>query len=191
MKKKISFLFSLAFVVACISPLTAFAVNETTDSTDVSFELSQTTTSPGTGGGDTSDSDPSYSYIVDIPASFALTNGSNSFQITANSMNIPADKKVVVRINGAETFESDGNFYLFLNGDKNSEYWILCNILRIKGYITSYVMGENPVIASFGPGALLPENCDSIRLEHVLYNDGANLVSGTYTGTIYYTIGLE
>lgn len=191
MKNKICFLLSLAIVTACISPLTAFAINETTGSTDVSFKFPQTTTSPDTGGGDSTDTGPSYSYIVDIPASFALTNSSNSFQITANSMDIPTDKEVVVRINSAETFESDGNFYLFLNGDKTSEDWILCNIYRIQGNLTSYVMGENPVIASFSPGALLPNNCDSIRLEHILYYDGADLEAGTYTGTIYYTIGLE
>lgn len=188
MKKKISFLLSLAFVMACISPLTAFAVNETTGSTDVSLDFPLTT---NTGGGDTTDSGQSYSYIVDIPASFSITNGSNSFQITANSMDIPADKELVVRINGSETFESDGSFYLFLNGDKTSEHWILCNIFRIQGNITSYVIGTNPVIASFSPGGLLPNNCDSIRIEHVLYYDGAGLAAGTYTGTIYYTIGLE
>lgn len=191
MKKKITFLLGLVIIVGCISPLTAFAVNETTGRTDVSFEFPQTTTSLGTGGDSSGDTGPSYSYIVNIPASFALTNSSNSFQITASSMDIPADKEVVVRINGAETFESDGNFYLFLNGDKTSEHWILCNICRIQGRLTSSVMGENPIIASFSPRTLLPNNCDSIRLEHILYYDGADLETGTYTGTIYYTIGLE
>lgn len=185
MKKKISFLLSLAIVVACISPLTAFAINETTGSTDVSFEFSQTTTSPDT------DSSPSYSYLVNIPASFTLTQNSNTFQITAADMNIPSDKELVVRVDSEATFESDGSFYLFLNGDKTSEDWILCNIYRIKGAISNSVMGTNPVVASFNPGELTPHDWYDIKIEHIIYNDGADLAAGTYTGTIYYTIGLE
>ena len=180
--KKISFLLSLAIIVACFSPLTAYAINETTGSTDVSVELRPPTST---------DSGPSYSYLVNIPANFTLTYSNSSFQITASEMNIPTGKELVVRINSDETFESDGNFYLFLNGDKSSEYWILCNICRVQGYITSIAYGENPIIASFSPGALVPNNCDYIRLEHAIFNDGAGLEAGTYTGTIYYTIGLE
>ena len=103
-------------------------------------------------------------------------------------MSIPADKELVVRINSDETFESDGSFCLFLNGDKTSEHWILCNIYRIQGNITIAALGKNQAIASFRTGELLPYNCDGIRLELALYT---GLKAGTYTGTIYYTIGLE
>ena len=59
MKKKISFLLSLAIAILCISTQTAFAINETTSSTNVSLEFPFTTT-----GGE----EPSYSYKVNIPA---------------------------------------------------------------------------------------------------------------------------
>lgn len=185
MKKKISFLLSLTVVLACCSPLTAFAINETAASTDVNLEILQHT-DPGTGTEDTA-----YSYLVNIPASYTITDKSNTFQITASEMNIPSDKRLVVRINGAETFENDGNFYLFLNGDKSSENWVLCNIYRIKGAITGVVAGQHPIVASFEAGELTSSSWRSIRMEYVLYNGGANLAPGTYTGTIHYNIGLE
>ena len=145
MKKKISFLLSLAVVLACFSPLTAFAI----------------------------------------------TSKSNTFQITASEMNIPTDKRLVVRVNGAETFENDGSFYLFLNGDKSSENWVLCNLYRIQGDVTGAVTGQHPILASFGAGELTPSSWGSVRMEYILYNGGANLAPGTYTGTIHYSIGLE
>jgi len=100
MKKKISLLLSLAVATFCLFPQVAFAANETTGSTDIVLEFPQ----PSTG-----DDGPSYSYKVNIPANFTLTNGNTSFQITASEMTIPEDKELVVRINGAETFENDGS----------------------------------------------------------------------------------
>lgn len=187
MKKKISFLLCLAVVLACFSPLTAFAINETAGSTDVNLEIPQRTDT----GSDTGSEAPAYSYLVNIPASYTITSESNTFQISASEMNIPSDKRLVVRINGAETFENDGNFYLFLNGDKSSENWVLCNIYRIKGAITGVVAGQHPIVASFEAGELTSSSWRSIRMEYVLYNGGANLAPGTYTGTIHYNIGLE
>lgn len=181
MKKKISFLLSLAIAILCISTQTAFAINETTSSTNVSLEFPFATT-----GGE----EPSYSYKVNIPASFSITNDSTSFQITASEMSIPSEKKVVVRINSAETFESDGSFYLFLNGDKTSENWVLCNIFRVRGAISSAAIGKNPVVASFNPGELFPHNWDNILFQPAVPYDDA-LEAGTYAGTIYYTISLE
>ena len=182
MKKKISLLLSLAVATFCLFPQVAFAANETTGSTDIVLEFPQ----PSTG-----DDGPSYSYKVNIPANFTLTNGNTSFQITASEMTIPEDKELVVRINGAETFENDGSFYLFLNGDKASENWVLCNIFRLKGAISSAALGTNPVIASFRPGELSPHDWDSIRFEAAVPYGDASFQPGTYTGTVYYTIGLD
>lgn len=186
MKKKISFLLSLAVVLACFSPLTAFAINETAGSTDVNLEIPQRTdTGSGTGG-----EDPAYSYLVNIPASYTITSKSNTFQITASEMNIPTDKRLVVRVNGAETFENDGSFYLFLNGDKSSENWVLCNLYRIQRDVTGAVTGQHPILASFGAGELTPSSWGNVRMEYVLYNGGANLAPDTYTGTIHYTVAI-
>ena len=88
-------------------------------------------------------------------------------------------------------YENDGSFYLFLNGDKASENWVLCNIFRLKGAISSAALGTNPVIASFRPGELSPHDWDSIRFEAAVPYGDASFQPGTYTGTVYYTIGLE
>lgn len=187
MKKKISFLLSLAIVLTCISPLTAFAVNETTGSTDVSIEIPLPTNDSDV------DDTPSYSYVVNIPSAYIITSPApiDFFEITATEMNIPEDKQVVVRIDNASTFESDGNFYLYLGGDETSENYIRGYIDRYgEGRSSSTVMGPDNVVASFNPGALTP--CDWQRLRvGTVYYDSAILETGTYTGTIYYTIGLE
>lgn len=81
--------------------------------------------------------------------------------------------------------------YLFLNGDKSSENWVLCNIFRIRGAISSAALGQRPVIASFKPGELLPHDWDSIQFDAAAPYGDASFQSGTYTGTVYYTIGLE
>lgn len=182
MKKKISLFLSLAVVMLCLFPQPALAANETTGSTNIVLEYPQ----PSAGN-----DEPSYSYKVNIPANFAITNSNTSFQITASEMDIPADKELIVRINGAETFENDGSFYLFLNGDKSSENWVLCNIFRIRGAISSAALGQRPVIASFRPGELSPHDWDSIRFEAAVPYGDASFQPGTYTGTVYYTIGLE
>ena len=182
MKKKISLFLSLAVVMLCLFPQTALAANETTGSTNIVLEYPQ----PSTGN-----DEPSHSYKVNIPANFAITNSNTSFQITASEMSIPADKELIVRINGAETFENDGSFYLFLNGDKSSENWVLCNIFRIKGAISSAALGQRPVIASFRSGELSPHDWDSIQFDATAPYGDASFQSGTYTGTVYYTIGLE
>lgn len=181
MKRKLSFLLTMAIAMACLLPQAAFAANETTGSTEVVVDV------PFANVGVS----PSYSYELYIPARINLEPSGGSFQIAAAKMDIPSGKEVVVHLNGTETFESDGSFYLFLNGDKNSDHWILCNIFRIQGSIESAVMGSNPTIASFSSGALKPYNCDSIRIQHTIYNDGVDLEPGTYSGIIYYSIYLE
>lgn len=187
MKKKISFLLSLALVVACISPLTAFAINETTGSTDVSIEIPLPTNDTVV------DDTPSYSYVVNIPSAYVITSPApiEFFEITATEMIIPEGKQVVVRIDSAATFESDGNFYLYLGGDKANENYIQGYIDRHgDGRSSSTVMGPDNIVASFNPGELTP--CDWQRLRvGTFYYDTTVLEAGTYTGTIYYTIGLE
>ena len=190
MKKKFILFLGLVLTLACVTPLTAFAANENTGSTTVFYEFPQPTLSPDTSD-DGTDDELSYSYLVNIPSMYTISPGTVSMVISAEEMNISGDKQLVVRIDGENTFESDGSFYLYLNGDKSSEDWILCNIFRVNGGVSSSAMGKNPVVASFNPGELTPHDWTEIQFEAMLYYEGAGLTTGTYTGTVYYTIGLE
>lgn len=187
MKKRISFLLSLVIIAGCISPLTAFAINETSGSTDVSIELPLPTVDTVV------DDTPSYSYVVNIPYAYKMTSLARTefFEITATEMNIPEDKQVVVRIDNESTYESDGMLYLYLNGDKTSDNYICGQVDRYgDGHPSSIAMGPDNIVASFNPGELIPYDWQRLRV-NITYFDSTILEAGTYTGTIYYTIGLE
>lgn len=184
MKKKISFLLSLVIIVTCFSPLTVFAINETSGSTDVSMELPLPTVDTVV------DDIPAYSYVVNIPATYSVSP-TDFFEITATEMNIPEGKKVVVRIDTASTYESDGMLYLYLNGDKTSENYIQGYVDRYgDGHPSSAAIGPDNIVASFNPGDLVPYDWQRLCVNTVYY-DTTILEAGTYTGTIYYTISLE
>ena len=186
MKKALSILLAIAALLCCTAP--ALAANETTGSTEISITLPlESPSNPSEGSGSNAEDDPPYSYVVNIPASFAITTAGNTFSITASEMNIPEDKQVVVRVDSAATFDPDGNFYLYLNGDKNGNNYFLCHIDRVQNNVrSSVVMGPDNVVASFKPGNLKPYDWDFIRIITV-----SNDIPGTYSNTIHYTISIE
>jgi len=179
MKKRICTMLIAAAILSCAFPLTAFAVNETSDSTEIILSVPERETTP------------SYSYIVLIPESYIMSGSNDSFFISASEMNIPDDKEVVVRLDAEKTMEDDGNFYLYLNGDKTSEHFIQCYIYRrnssqsgISSVTTSLAL------ASFKNGEYNPYDWEMLALSYV--NDQyLQAEPGTYSGKIYYTIGLE
>lgn len=72
---------------------------------------------------------------------------------------------------------------------------------NIQGYVDRYgdghpssaAIGPDNIVASFNPGDLVPYDWQRLRV-NITYFDSTNstiLEVGTYTGTIYYTIGLE
>lgn len=179
MKKRICTMLIAAAILSCAFPLTAFAVNETSDSTEIILTVPERETTP------------TYSYIVYIPESFTLTGGDDSMYITATEMDIPADKEVVVRLDAEKTMEDDGNFYLYLNGDKTSEHFIQCYIFRISPTGSGMASISSSVeLASFKNGEYSPYDWERVIFSYV--NDQyLQAEPGTYSGKVYYTIGLE
>lgn len=209
MKTKISLLLTVLLLLVCIFPTSVFAANDTSGSMEVVITVSPPPSpdpDPGnnSGGGgsssrssdngtDNNDDTPAYSYIVNIPTSFEVTGLYGEFSISASKMDIPPDKQLVVRVDSKKTFDPDGLFYLFLDGDKTSEHFILSYIDRLTlddnmniTYMSSVI--GNSIIASFNPGDLQPHDWDGIRIS--CYPSG-QFAGGTYRNTIYYTVELE
>ena len=114
-------------------------------------------------------------YEIMIPASINLNEG-NELSISAMTMNIEYGKSVSVYINGNNTFENGGNFYL-----RNGAEKISCTIRTP----TTAINGLDYLVARFDSGSLTNSVTDPIRFEP---STGA---PGTYTGTIYFSISLE
>lgn len=190
MKWKVSILLIIATTLVCIFPMSALAVNETSGQTDVSITV-PFPSSPPADLGDNYDAPDVYSYIVNIPSSLVITNNNNAFSISASEMDIPADKQVIVRVDTEKTMEQDGNFYLFLDGDKSSDDFIQCYISCESYQGSSHtISGLDNVVASFMPGELTPYDWRSVFMAYS-YEQYIQATEGTYSGTVYYTIGLE
>lgn len=188
MKKKICALLLAAALALCATPSSVLAANETSGSFAVTMQVPMSSGTPSAPV-DTDDS-PAYSYVVNIPASLAITNNGNSFQITATDMSIPAGKELVVRLNGDATFEQDGNFYLYMDGNKESEHFIQAWVSRqvVEGGMET--LRASGVLASFKNGELSPYDTYEVFIAYN-YEQSQNAAEGTYSNTVYYTIGLE
>lgn len=114
-------------------------------------------------------------YEIIIPSSINLNEGKN-LSISATTMNIEYGKSVCVYINGNNTFENGGNFYL-RDGAKK----ISCAIRTP----TTAVNGLDYLVARFDDGSLTNAVTDPISFEPDIGEPG------TYTGTIYFSIAME
>ena len=170
MKKRIlSILLTAALVLAAV-PMEAMAANETSASMSVSYTHSFTS-----------------EYIVNIPASISA-NDDNVVIFSAEKMNIGAENRLHISIDGANTYENGGNFYLYKDKGTTDEARMACSIaisnpshsigwMGIQGLSTDVVTFNDNSTTPYGYGAIkfTPEPT-------------ADLPYGTYTGTIKFKI---
>lgn len=196
MKKKKGLILALVVMLICTLPISATAANETGGSVDVTLQVPLPTPNPGAGSGGGTDSGPedddetpSYSYIVNIPANFTITTKSNEFPITASKMDIPAGKRVVVRLDRAATMEPDGNCYFYLDGNKDSLHFLQFHVARRTASSLDTDVSDG-ILASFRTKELTPYDWQYVTLMY-FYEEYVQAAEGAYYGTVYYTIGLE
>ena len=160
MKKVIAILLSL--VVMSSVAVTAFAANETSASTTVSYTVED-------------------GYIINIPSSINL-NDANTLEITASKMH--TDGYVWVRIDTDRTAITDNTLCL----DDGTGKSLLCDISV--GRITSNEASVFLTTSNYRVATFEPNNTTPTEYGKLFFNVRADAVdSGVYTGTIYFVIG--
>ncbi|MFZ3130162.1 MAG: hypothetical protein WA125_03430 [Desulfosporosinus sp.] len=160
MNKRFFFLLLTAVMLCGMMPATAFAADETSGQTTITYTVSA-------------------NYEINIPASINL-NEDPYLKITASNMNTNYGQRVSVLIDGSRTYENGGNFYLYKNKGTASEAKIACNLRAPM----SIVNGLDYEVARFDDGST-SNPVDPLMLEPAA---GSSTAPGTYTGTIYFKI---
>lgn len=164
MKKKRVFSMLLAAVmVLSLMPATAFATSGSSAETVFSYTIGA-------------------SYEINIPAKINLSNY-ESLTITASSMNTSWGQRVSVFIDGARTYENNGNFYLYKDKGLETEEKITCDLR----FSSSPVNGVDLEVGRFDDGST--ENTAGSTLEVTPMAGSAS--PGTYTGTMYFRITMS
>lgn len=160
MKKLVILLAVSAALFIAAFPTTAFAESQSNGRTEVSYTVGS-------------------SYSVNIPASINL-NENPYLTITATSMNISFGQRVSVFIDGENTYENGGNFYLYKDKGQANEEKMRCD-LKVGN---SNVTGLDGEVGRFDDGDTT-NKCDPLQF---IPAGGA---PGTYSGTIYFKISME
>lgn len=185
-----------AILTATALPLVAYAVTgNSTQEMDVSFTLTEEDITPPTSGNDgsgsnTGDDEPSGSYIIQIPSNISL-NHEQDFFVNATTYGMPNNSRIVVSVDGAQTFP-DGTFFLTCGDGASSAQRMACNIQR--GYAEDMSI---PMETLAGPDDAVVAVIDSngrrtsfgwIKLEPLYRVDN---IPGVYTGTVRFKITME
>lgn len=181
MKKSILAL-GLALLLLATSPVVAMAATELTGTsqTEVTYTYADL--------GDQTPGNEIGSYEINIPATYDAAYEPR-ISITAQNVNIGNDKLLAVFLDGQSTFDSDGIFYMAHT--QNPAIRVTCTLERTDLYrltterITS--MGDT-LVAAFENGRDDPIYYGYITATPCAYEDTIN---GTYTGTLYFKIGIK
>lgn len=165
-KKRIMFIAAVMCLVIAATPVSALAVSGseegTVGSTVVTYIASPT-------------------YTIEIPSAFTLpASGDGRISISCTENNMGVGTFVNVMLDAQNTFNSDGNFYL-VNTEDDSMV-IKCT-LATDGYPLSTSGGA---ICQYRDGSTESSLYDALIIHRVDTAPSA----GTYTGTIYFTIGV-
>ena len=197
MKKVIT---SLVLAVAMLAfSVTTYAASETTGDMEVSYEY--TASSGGdSGGGDSGGSggnegEPQYNYVVNIPAKVTV-NDMEVVPITLVDSVLPNSKKLEVTVDWDKSYDADGYFNLFRNKGLSDEEAIRCRVYVYTDSTLSTLQAldshQNPdkknLVVDFMPGATEPTYGGYLCFSPLTENINVN--SGTYTGVIYFNIGV-
>ncbi len=174
MKKIIAFILSLVMVM-CLS-VPAFAEDDA-GSFSVTYNVES-------------------SYLINLP-DITLTEGANTFDITADYVHIEPGKHIAVSIDPDRTL-TNGYFYLFKDGGTDLNTAMRCDV-----YVSSTTASYNKIyepywisdtgllgypIALFYPEDTTPKGYGHLSLTPQIT---ANNAYGSYVGNIYYTIKIE
>lgn len=162
-KKRLFSLLLAAVMVLSLTPATAFAASGVSGETVVSYTVGS-------------------SYEINIPASINLNNY-EALTITASSMNTSWGQRVSVFIDGARTYENNGNFYLYKNKGTASEEKITCD-LRLG---SSVVNGVDAEVGRFDDGSTTNSAGNTLDITPLT----GSASPGTYTGVMYFRITMS
>ena len=109
MKKKVMGFLLIAAVLCAALPISASAESQTNAQTQVSYTVGS-------------------NYSINIPSTIDL-NTDHTMTITANSVNISYGQRVSVMIDDDNTYENNGNFYLYKDKGTSSESKIPSNVV--------------------------------------------------------------
>lgn len=128
-------------------------------------------------------------YLINLP-DITLTDENNTFDITADYVNIERDKVLQVVIDCTQTL-TDGKFILYSNRGAANEATMEClvyisNCNSASQTTPSYLSGKTTkLLANFRPGDTIPEDLGRMTLTPVV---SSTTSVGNYTGKIYYII---
>lgn len=170
MKKKIYSVFLVVALLLCAIPTSASA-----ESVKISYNYS-------TGSSST--------YTITIPSDVMIDERFGAgFGFTASAMNVVDGYRVVIRINPV-SYDSNGTFSLYLDGNTSSPYKIPCTLKRSvpAGPNTEETInaGEAAIIAAFKGTDIIPYQWGNLMIV-----PGTGSVSGLYRNTLYYDISVE
>lgn len=168
MKKALAFLSAVLLIVGILTPA-AFAANETSGSTLITYNVES-------------------GYTISIPAT-VLLNNQNYLTFSAANVSLEYGKHLYIELDRSRTeFMSDGDNLIMRGGSGNDT--IECGITvgnldddqRHSLYDTTYI------VASFASGDESPSQYGKLYLTP--YANGGT-PSGTYSCTLYYNIGVR
>lgn len=168
MKKRLFSILLAATLVLAIVPMEAMAANETSASMAVSYTYTS-------------------EYIVNIPASISI-NDNSIVTFSADKMNIGAENKLHVSIDGDTTYENGGNFYLYKDKGTANEARMACSIglSNPSGSIGwTNIMGLSMDVATFADNNTAPLGYGAMKFTP---QTTADLPYGEYTGTMKFKI---
>lgn len=172
MKKIIALLLTLTMMLGLSVPAFA-AANETSGSMAVTYNVES-------------------SYVINLP-DITLTEGSTTFDITADYVHIASNKKLTVSIDPDQTL-TNGKFYLFKDGGTDLNTAMECTVYVSNSGTSKvfdpYYLSSTDLyaIAMFYPGDTTATEYGRLTLTP---NVTASNTYGTYTGNIYYIISIS
>ena len=197
MRKRLLFSLALAIIIFASSfPVVAAGDSDTYNSgssasMEVVFEIEPEPLSPP--NIPSVPDAPSATYTIIIPAVIDL-NYQQKFEIRAENVSIPSpDDFVAVYIDGARTFATDGEFYLY-NGEAES---IRCDVFtgfsnyrfeQGDGHLLTGRNQNDRFVAEFADGYVAARALGAIFFQPIYTPQS---IPGTYTGTVYFKISIE
>lgn len=165
MKKRISLIAVIALLVVCCLPTAAFAANEESMSTSVTYNIQS-------------------GYIVSIPASISLNN-SNYISFSAENVAIEAGRKLYIALDHYKTELSGGCF--ILHSTTGNGHYVPCDLEVSEDYegaSKTSLYSSDYIVASFDSGYFMPSSYG--RLYITPHSGG--IPAGDYSGVMYFNI---
>ena len=165
--KRIASIIAVLCLVMAAFPVSAFAVTGGEEGATASTTVTYTS---------------SASYTIEIPSSITFPAGDTTamITITCSANTLPYGTTVVVSLDANSTFNEDGNFYLVNTSDDSKV--IKCDIYSDSGRLTR---ARTEVVKYNSGDASYPEHDLEVRIA------SSSPGPGTYTGTIYFSIGVN